>query len=315
MILSSDYPPFNTVQAAHPTAGEIGDAFDKLIVKADQKEHDGLDPRIGRRLYLYFSGHGFEPMPHGTGPGSGQPALLTADARDRWWHHILGPHHAEGILRANYFDQIVLIMDCCREIQRVSALNLMPSYPLGQGGVGGYFHAFATESDSVTRERLIDGQVRGVFTAALLDGLRGAAIDKATGQITAKSLSDWLWNPPRDEAAGADSNVIKPRIYSSEDRDTFVFGTMVPPDYPIRIGMPAGSKGKKARIRDGTPGRGLSIVRRTNNISGPSWKIELKTGTYVVEIPEINRECFLTVTGTGSIFEQADWEKTDPSEP
>jgi hypothetical protein len=53
---------------------------------------------VGRRLYLYFAGHGFAPTDTET-------ALLMANAtRTRGGHHIPGRSYAEWFYRAGYFN-------------------------------------------------------------------------------------------------------------------------------------------------------------------------------------------------------------------
>ena len=83
--------------------------------------------RLGRRLYIYMAGHGIAP-------GENQTALLMANAnydkrRYGTGYHVIGEYVAGWVADAHYFDEILLFMDCCREIQAVPAPN-MPWGPL-----------------------------------------------------------------------------------------------------------------------------------------------------------------------------------------
>src|SRR5262249_52459035 len=67
-----------------------------------------LGKTIGRRLYIFLSGHGFAP-------DKVQPALLTANADSENLYHVPGRAYAEWFRNRAWFDEVVLMMDCCRE--------------------------------------------------------------------------------------------------------------------------------------------------------------------------------------------------------
>src|SRR4051794_38605283 len=75
LILSSSFPPFASAAAAKPSAESIKDALDHFLTIAAANQARGLTPAVGRRLNLFFSGHGFAPSQH-----DDLTALLTADA-------------------------------------------------------------------------------------------------------------------------------------------------------------------------------------------------------------------------------------------
>src|SRR5579862_2991487 len=194
LILSSDFhPPFAGADVAKPTRDGIERAFDRLEREAQksQKKNKGL--RVGRRLYLYFAGHGFAPMRE-------EAALLTANATpSNLRYHVAGRAWANWFHKANYFDEIVLFMDCCQNSYSNSPIN-----PVGYGDITGpkvglRFFGFGTKWSKVSWERaMLDGKVHGVFTTALLNGLKGAAADPNTGIVNGKALREYLLNYMRE---------------------------------------------------------------------------------------------------------------------
>src|SRR6266540_812235 len=110
LILSSDFrPPFSELAKALPTNMELERAFEWLDDQAEMNFKAGKGRIIGRRLYLYFSGHGFAP-------GKDDAALLMANAAPRRIaQHIAGRLWAEWFYEAGYFEEIALFMDCCRD--------------------------------------------------------------------------------------------------------------------------------------------------------------------------------------------------------
>ena len=148
LILSSDFhPPFGTVNAAQPTREGIERALDLLQEVAEENKQNNKGLRVGRRLYLYFAGHGF-------GPKLDESALLTANATpSRVRYHIAGRSWADWFHVANYFDEVVLFMDCCRNVFSNAPINAV-----GYGNIigprqGRRFYAFGTKWRRVTWER------------------------------------------------------------------------------------------------------------------------------------------------------------------
>ncbi|PYQ62101.1 MAG: hypothetical protein DMF53_13870, partial [Acidobacteria bacterium] len=123
-ILSSDYhPPFASAAAAMPTAEAIKGAFDHLrsIADANVKAENGLGWTVGKRFYLFFSGHGFAPSQNDE-----LTALLTAEASvaNAQLTHVIGSYMADIFWRAKFFDEILLFVDCCRSIMDCAQLYM-----------------------------------------------------------------------------------------------------------------------------------------------------------------------------------------------
>ena len=90
LVLSSDYPYNGRPTEALPTTALVDQKFDELI-------EDGLGQggRLGRRLYMFFAGHGIAP-------DIDETALLMANAAVpvRTGHHIPARAYAKWFRRA-----------------------------------------------------------------------------------------------------------------------------------------------------------------------------------------------------------------------
>jgi uncharacterized caspase-like protein len=196
LILSP--PPGADPGAARPVAWQVQEAFDDLDAIARVNRANGRGLRVGRRLYLYFAGHGFAPHDP-FAPRDEHTALLMANAsRERAGYHISGTGYADWFYRAGYFDEVLLFMDCCREVFTSAPLTV-PHFsevidPDAPNRVL-TFYGFATFWSRLSREQPMqqfNGMVRGVFTTALLAGLQGGARD-AAGRVTGASLRNYLF--------------------------------------------------------------------------------------------------------------------------
>lgn len=297
LILSSDFqPPPQSATDAKPTAELIEEAFSRLDDEANKPQNNG---RVGRRLYLYLSGHGFAP-------DFEQVALLMANAnRNRTVLHILGKAYADWFYRAGYFQEVVLFMDCCQEKYRKTIPR--PIHFNERDSPGGLddsrrFYGFGTKWSKLAQERLMeeDGKVHGVFTTALLKGLAGAAADPATGKITAGSLAGWLYDSmPRllSPDALSDPDVARePDLdYDKKDEMTFVLATPTEvPSFKVRIHVPAASVGKRLIVRDDRFARVVELPS-----AAAITEVSLPRRMYLVEIPDDNLEEKFEVTGIG----------------
>ncbi len=264
-----------------------------------KNQGEGRGLRIGRRLYLYMSGHGFTPRDDQTG-------LLTANAtrmRVGPGFHILGQYNADWFYKAGCFDEIVLFMDCCREIYQVPALNMPYRDLIDEDAVNRVkrFYAFGTKWSRLSREKKIDGVIHGVFTAALLKGLKGAACEpNSGGQITVDSLRNFLYNNMKNFLTPKE--LTDPDIPKEPDipnfGSSFVLATVPVPKYPVTIHVPPDLVGKKAEILDG---KDFNVVESTT-AAPPVWPVSLERGKYLAEVlGDGLRRTTITVSGTGGV--------------
>jgi Caspase domain len=300
LILSSQHdPPFLTASTAEPTPQRVQRAFDDLQDLSEQNSRVGQGSRVGRRLYIYMAGHGFAPQP-------GDTALLTANATaKRLGYHILGKLEADFFLIANYFDEVVLFMDCCRNILPQSP-RILPPYltVIGPDALdkARLFYGFGTKWSRVSRERMMpDGLWHGVFTTALLAGLNGAATDP-NGQITATSLGDYLYSNMKDFLSPEDlADPVVPKEpdvdYDKNPLNPFILATVPVPDFPVTIHLPASTQGKTVEILSG---QGLALVRSGISVP-PAWQVRLRRGLYLAQVLAAGLQVSFEVNGAGDV--------------
>jgi hypothetical protein len=214
------------------------EAFDWIDQLAADNDDRGTGLQAGRRLYLYFAGHGFSPQEN-------QTALLMANAtRQRVGHHVAGPAYADWFFRAGYFQEILLFMDCCRETLPLAPLmppHFLPVTANQAVNQVRLFYGYGTRWSRLSRERpMPDGLVRGVFTTALMAGLRGAAADVA-GNVTSLSLTSYLFQNMKTFLSAADLVVpTVPRepdiyVYPRPDPQWVLVRGLTPPVASVRI--------------------------------------------------------------------------------
>jgi len=129
-----------TTAEAQPTGAAITQAFETLIRAARPKKFHYL----GRRLYLFFSGHGIVAM-RATTPDYSEAALLTADADQLFMKHVSLRSWAEWFRAYGIFDEVLLFADCCREQEDFvpPAAPSPPPWPR-QREAGCQFYVFST---------------------------------------------------------------------------------------------------------------------------------------------------------------------------
>jgi len=220
--------------------------------------------RVGRRLYFYLSGHGFSP-------GRQRGCLYTPNATAKRGYNI----HATGWLSllqdSGYFSEYVLWMDCC--MNRVTLLP--PGEPrtrlmVSSESPRASFIAFAARRSLKAVEMPIGvgGAYHGLFTATLLDGLRGAAAD-SNGKVTGHSLADWIRNAMSARMTESELNDVdiskEPEVVQEDKSLVFVRG-VTKPSFSIEVSFPAYAAGETARLWSGSVPR---IVREWQIGSAP----------------------------------------------
>jgi hypothetical protein len=280
LILSPDpaLPPPSPPPPAHPIRDEILAAFDWLdtVAVANNTAQRGL--QVGRRLYLFFAGHGFAP-------DGNQTALLMANATPQWvGYHVLGPAYADWFYRAGYFNEILLFMDCCREAYPLAPMNpphfMNRTDPTAPNRVK-RFYGYGTRWSKKSREREIPpgGPVRGVFTTALLAGLRGAAADRA-GWVTSASLNDYLFQNMRtflsedDRQAPTIPKEPDISVYPTVDPTWVIATVAAPPTGEVQISPQ--QPGALAQLVDGK----FQLVN-PKTAGPPTWTFQVSPGLYL----------------------------------
>jgi uncharacterized caspase-like protein len=143
---------------------------------------------------MFFSGHGITPA-RAPSPDLDDAALLMANASPSALdEHLPGHPYAEWFRNAAAFDEIVLFMDCCRDLKNnVSTIGLSPPLvnPERRDQVR-RFYAAATELDSKSWEQELDGARHGVFSFALMEGLKNDSVSDSQGRLTGSRLKTFL---------------------------------------------------------------------------------------------------------------------------
>ena len=251
---------------------------------------DGL--RAGRRLWLFFSGHGFAPSLDRSG-------VLMANATLDRVHNIAAMLWANRLYDGGWFDEVILFQDACRN--RIGDAELTPPFIKQRQAPAGQqrrrFYAFSAKNRQLAKEIQINGKTRGVFTYTLMQGLRGQARDPKSGAVTTAQLKVYLQEnmkkvlPPEDLD---DDEIAKmPEVFDPEPFDIVaasgatVAGPPVSqiPDFPVRI---TGAAGTTARIVDAA----LNEVVAATPAPDP-WNVRLQRGFFKV----------LTHDGRGRLFE------------
>lgn len=187
-LVSSNYPRSLNVDLAEPAKKAVEDFFTRIDNVAEENNHASLGFRAGKRLWLFFAGHGFAPSLDRSG-------VLLANATPRRVHNIAARSWADRLYEGGWFEQVILFQDACRGRIKDADLNVPFLRPRqASGGVNrGRFYGFAATYDKVAREVMLpSGHLGGVFTATLLAGLRGAARHPMTDALTTAHLKDYL---------------------------------------------------------------------------------------------------------------------------
>lgn len=160
LILS---PTPQAVGAAAPTAERIEAFLRGLYRRAATNEGRGLGFRAGRRLWLFFAGHGLQ---FGEGETK-DTGLLAADAHPPGdLTHVAGAAWAEVFRVTDAFREVLLFMDCCRIDANRTALR-RPAVTAFRGDGGRMIGAFAAPPNRIAQEITIDGKPRGRFSHVL----------------------------------------------------------------------------------------------------------------------------------------------------
>lgn len=223
----------------------------------------------GRRLYLFFAGHGLILPP----PDKRGCALVMANARLNFLRGLHGLSAAESMRLTGLFQEVMLVMDCCAEVSGPADLNYnLPWHSDTTLPNRAFLHIQAAQLNAMAAEDDLpdpfgSGVIsrQGLLTNMLIRGLMSAA--DANGEITANSLKTFL------EAASVGTPVIE-------------IGAGAPPAPEMTFGSPLGllvkvqSNGSAAthfQVRDGAA---FDIVVTPRNLPG---HVHLAPGQYLFD--------------------------------
>jgi len=285
LVVAGPEVAFPSVDDARPQQREVNRALHEFNQRL--REHVGVSPEDWprTRMYIYAAGHGI-------GPPMAEGAVLMADAeREVLGNNIELSLYADWYLRCGLVHEVVIFADCCREIIGGIPPPAAPPFnicqiPTNVGTVR--FVGYASRLGEAAWEPAAPGErdtARGYFTAAVLDGLRGAAADHATGEVTAASLAQYVQSAV--EAATAGIGPYPQRGELRGDLGTkLVFkaggSAMKAPERKVRITFPAGFGGQ-VELRVGVQ---PEDVRGTWSASDGDWTLSLPDAFYQIVATE-----------------------------
>ena len=264
------------LRTARPNRDDVHSALDELLdALGNRLKADMLDWQYSR-LYVYLSGHGIAP-------NAREAALLMANA-------MLGKL-GESIPCAAYmnffqdqqtFRELVFFADCCRTLKAQAQL-LPPPWDRTTSTRGqvvtviGFAAAFGNLAYEPTPQEVAEPDLaRGYFTKALLEGLRGNAADKATGEINSDTLARYVKQRVLDLTSGKPSPQ-EALLNAAPLTPAIVFRPVAPvPRWPVTISLPQGFAGT-AVLMDGS-----RVEQARHDGAGGPWTVQLTNGLYEV---------------------------------
>ena len=273
LIKSSDYPaPESDDVADRPMVRDISDAFTNLISKSQEG-------RVGRRIYFYFSGHGF-------GNKINEGGLITADADSLKLEHFFVSSWISWVINAALFDECLLWFDACMATSRIIApqpcnLRVMNSRRRSEIKI---FEGFSARFPAKSTEREFSpGKWQSVFTYTLLNGLYGGAANPQTGNVSTDSLREFLNNTMHTNIPVADAN--DPDISRNPSIgvcDPFIITQIASPEMILNVAPKY--IGQKIEVKD----LNLDIIH-SETISNTRLRVRAGLGAYQILIGDSQR--------------------------
>lgn len=251
------------IRAPAPPSGKPERAQIEDIILGYYAHLTSTGRRKGRRLYLYFAGHGVMPQ----SPNDEDCGLVMGNALMLSLRSLLGRTTAKRVLKAALFDEVVLFMDCCRQM----TANVMAHCELPDIGdvsiaaripfIFGLAAPWAMTAAELELPHPLDptqGSLwQGVFTHALLRGLR-TAVDQ-NGEVTSVSLKQFVRSAVQELLPDDDN--VRPQIDLSENLQPISFGRGVRVRLEVRQVHPFANLLATVTVHDG---QGLDVLHRSS---------------------------------------------------
>ncbi len=289
----SPVPPPGSVADARPTLDEVKKGFENLARMAYTKDLH----RVGRRLYIFLSGHGILPT-RSEIPSFNEAALLMANSDTATLgNHLGGNAYAEWFRAAGVFDEVILFMDCCRD-QKDNVALTPPSMPAikAQRDAAKRFYAAATQLDSKSWERPFGTppEVRGVFSHVLMEALESPSLCDSGGSLTGQILAGQLYKEV-------------PKLQNGQNPDIDY-----KPEFDIVFLKRFNQKRPQARITFAAQfyGKTIELVGKnypnsdaTHVIDAQPWLVGLDPFNYKLEIKDTRQQKFFEVDGKHEVLD------------
>ncbi len=263
-----------------PLQDDIDDKLALIYEKASAHSY--------RRLYFYFAGHGL-------GVGWNENALCLPK-----WSKILtnsalsSSEYLKLVNESGFFQEVFFFLDCCRN-RKTAVRPLPPTIGIEQPAdkPAKSFVAYGTEFNNAAYEAehwdSTKSLVRGHFTRALMQALRGAASNKE-GSITTVSIKGFLKTKVEEIAKSHNQQ------QSVMFEDTFTTESII-------IGAPLSTKFTNLIlhfVEQGNivlEGPDLSVIKQGHSSTGP-WTLALEKGLYTLTNTNNNKVNYIRIDGT-----------------
>jgi hypothetical protein len=292
LILGSTFNPRAGVDDAQPTKEQIETFFTDVDNTAEANNDAEIGSKAGKRLWLFFSGHGFAPSLDRSG-------VLMANATTNKVHNLAAMLWADRLYEGGWFDDIMLFQDACRS--RIPDADLTPPFLRKRQAPNGQtrrrFYAFSAKDKRLSKELPLpppNGDVHGVFTLTLLQGLR-VARDPATGAVTTTQLKRYLQDNMRSLLPPADlqdDDIAKmPEVFDPDPFDIVPARQQAPAVAMFPVQIKPSRLGGAGRVLGGNL---VDVV--AENPTPADWRLQLPRGIYKVVIDAVGEKLF-EVTG------------------
>jgi uncharacterized caspase-like protein len=275
--------PFPASATGVPKQLEIVEAFNKLA----ELPTDAYNQRSGRRLYLYVSGHGLAAQRH-------DAAVITAEATFEDAMNVLITSWVDWFWYAARFEEFVLWVDTCAT-RTSPAITLRPcdrpAETRADAAQGQLVIIFAAGFNYTAVENELEGDWHGVFTHALLKGLKGAA----GTPVTTQALKKYLFNSMKTFMTDAQrrSPQVAKEPWFEQAADLEFAAPTAAQSFTATIRFPPECVGQQVTISVNAS----SPLLADETLAAEEWKPNLPVGAYAVYVPELGKQAAFEVTG------------------
>lgn len=276
LLTSSSFTASANADEERPAKEQIERFFTDIDNAAEANNQAGSGHQAGRRLWMFFSGHGFSPS-------LDRSAVLMANASLKRVHSIAAMLWANRFYEGGWFDDVILFQDACRT--SIPDVDLTPPFlrkkQASLGQTRRRFYAFSAKDRLISKEKPFENGMHGVFSATLMQGLGGDARDPKTGAITTAQLKLFLQDNMKkllsDEELDDDEVAKCPEVYDPDPFDILAAppGWNAPAAFPVAIAV--ANPNSKIWIE----GAGFVTVASVDQ-APPVWSLTLPRGFYRV---------------------------------
>lgn len=256
------------------------DIDDKMALIYEAGKETGFN-----RFYFYFAGHGFGKDWKETG------LCLPKWSEMRRNYALSSSLYIDAIIKSGIFKEVYFFLDCCRDrIFSVQPLSPTFGWP-DSTNVAQSFAAYAAEFDNAAFEAMdLNGEkvlVRGHFTKALVQGLRGAAVNER-GEVTTDSMKGYLKSTVEELAKAGNQN----QTVRFVDGFTQAAVLSKPPSLKHNVTIAFNQPGDFV-LEDAK----INLIKTGDETTSP-WTLSLDKGLYVLRNKRNQEEKFLRIDGT-----------------